>query len=149
MTMSTDRVRFILPNRYFQVGKLKRQNGFNRCTMQNVLYKAFGLTLEESGGLMDHYPHGFEIECRPSQFARFIILRYQMNEGINGIRDLEPKIVQPSKSVDVYQRVADKLDLAPYGGADLVRAIKYMFDEMTSSHTPVYPKYIDVSQRPA
>ncbi len=141
MTMSKDRVRFTLPCRYFQSG---------RHSMQEVLRKTFGMTLEESGGLMDHYPRGFEIECRPSQFARFIILRYQMNEGINGIRDLKPKIVQPSKPMDAYQRVAEKLDLAPYGGAGLVRTIiMCMHDEMTSPHTPVYPKCIDVSQRPA
>lgn len=117
--------------------------------MQTVLHRAFGMTFAESAGLMDHYPRGFEIECRPSQFARFIVLRCEANEGINGVRDLEPRIVQPTKPTNAYQRVAEKLDLAAYGGADLVRdVVRCMHDEMTRT-PPTYPKTIDVSQRPA
>ncbi len=144
MTMSKDRVRFTLLPRYFQSGK-RRQNGFHRDTMMHVLKHAFGMTQVESTDLMDHYPNGFEIECRPSQFARFIILRHDANEGINGIRDLEPRIVQPPEHTDVYQRVAERLDLCP----DVVRAVaRHLHDDLCRS-TPFYPKTIDVSQRPA
>ena len=148
MTMSKDRVRFTLLPRYFQSGK-RRQNGFHRDTMMHVLKHAFGMTQVESTDLMDHYPNGFEIECRPSQFARFIILRHDANEGINGIRDLEPRIVQPSKPMDPYQRVAEKLDLCP----DTVRAVirRFYDDVAVSTHfySSTMPKCLDVSQRPA
>lgn len=148
MTMSKDRVRFTLPCRYFQSG-MRRSNGFNRSTMLGVLKKAFGMTWDEANGLMDHYPQGFEIECRPSQFGRFIVLRCETDEGINGVRDLYPRIVQPTKPTDTYQRVAERLNLHP----DVIRSVIKLFHEDVSSHCfqkkPIIPKTIDVSQRPA
>lgn len=150
MTMSKDRVRFRLPRRYFQGCHQKRPNGFNRHTMMVVLRKAFGMTDDESANLMDSHPGGFEIECRPSQFARFIVLRHETNEGINGIKDLEPRMVQPTEPKDVYQWVAERLSLHPAMVKNVVRCFyDYTAVHFRSSTKPVYPKIIDVSQRPA
>ncbi len=150
MTMSKDRVRFTLPQRYFQ-GASRRPNGFNRITMLGILRGAFSMTHAESVGLMDHYPNGFEIECRPSQFGRFIVLRHDANEGINGVRDLEPRIVQPSKPMDVYQCAAlelEHLGLTPNGVREVAVCLNKLHNDLCRS-TPAYPKSIDVSQRSA
>ncbi len=110
MTMSKDRVEFYLPPRYFQTAA--GHNGFARMTMQKILRGAFDMDFTESADLMKAYPHGFGIQCRPSQFARFIVYRHDADEGINGVRDLKPSLI-PGKCVveadDVCQRIAQEL----------------------------------------
>lgn len=140
MTMSKDRVRFILPPRYFQSGR--RANGFNCCTMMAILRKAFGMTNAESGAMMDA-DDDFEIECRPSQFARFIILRYEANEGLNGVRDLEPRMVQPTKPRTLYERVGDELNVDPCVVKAVASALIAI--ENTAVHPSLRP--LDVSGR--
>ncbi len=143
MTMSKDRVRFILPPRYFQKCP-RRTNGFARNTMQKILHKAFGMVHTESGNLMDHnWNGGFEIECRPSQFARFIVLRYEANEGINGVRDLEPRIIQPPKLKTLYEQVGDHIGVDSH--IVKIVALALAAWNLKSSESTV----IDVSQRPA
>ena len=105
MAMSKDRVRFYLPARYFQSGQ-RGQNGFSAGTMQRILQRAFDMTHGESACLMDRNRLGFHIECRPSQFARFIVYRYEANEGINGVRDLEPTLADAVESP--LKRIARK-----------------------------------------
>lgn len=111
MTMSKDRVTFFLPSRYFQSGR-RASNGFNRDTMQRVLNRAFGLSSCESNKLMVANPCGFTITCRPSQFARFIVYRCDVDEGINGIRDLRPEVHAERSQMDVYDEVARDLLLS-------------------------------------
>ncbi len=100
--MSKDRVRFTLASRYFQ-GHTS-PNGMLKETCKTVLLKVFGMTHRESENLMFNQTHGFDIICRPSQFARFIILRHEMGNCINGIRDLEPKLIEVP---DMYAEIAD------------------------------------------
>ena len=102
--MSRDRVTFFLPKRYYQTGQ-RASNGFSLSTMQRILLRSFGMQHGESYKLMNANPRGFTITCRPSQFARFIVYRCDVDEGINGIRDLTPEI-HAERSTDIYTIVA-------------------------------------------
>ncbi len=98
--MSKDRIRFFLPRRYFE--GFNSTNGMKRETCLLILNQAFGLACDESEHLMDKYPDGFVIVCRPSQFARFIFYRCQADECINGIKDLRLELIG---ALDKYDRV--------------------------------------------
>ncbi len=107
--MSRDRVEFTLPNRYF--GPPDTKTGMSKATCREVLRRAFGLEQEQCTNLMCRFPEGFRIRCRPSQFARFIVHRYEMGECINGIRDLEPRLVRPLDR-DFYGVIAEETYMA-------------------------------------
>ena len=95
MSASKDKVRFFLPHRYFQTHFPLSGNGMRRDICKNILFRAFGMGREESEARMHRFPDGFWIECRPSQFARFIVYRHEDGQCINGIKDLKPEIVGP------------------------------------------------------
>lgn len=115
-----------------------------------ILWSAFGMTNVEGCELMTQHPDGFEVECRPSQFARFIVLRYQANEGINGIRDLEPKMGPPTEHKDIYERVSDTCGLSVIEVKNVARLLHgYMNHDQSYGFRPSVPKLIDVSQRQA
>ncbi len=100
MAMSKDKVEFFLGHRYFD-GSC---NGMREQMCNKILQESFGMLYNEIRGIMKEEPKGFHITCRPSQFARFIVLRHEAGECINGIRDLNPKIVdQPT---DLYDEAA-------------------------------------------
>lgn len=101
MAMSTDRVTFFLPYRYFS----DSSNGMTKPRCRAILLRAFDMTHCESELLMEDYPNGFWIVCRPSQFARFIVDRHETGHCINGIRDLTPKIIGTDES-DFYGEIA-------------------------------------------
>ncbi len=102
MAISKDRVRFTLASRYFQGNT--SPNGMLKETCKTILLKAFCMTHSESEERMFNQAHGFEIICRPSQFARFIIFRHEMGNCINGVRDLEPELIEVP---DMYAEIAD------------------------------------------
>lgn len=104
MTMSTDRVRFFLPKKYFQYNK--STNGMLKSTCVDVLNSAFKMSCQESREIMDAHRDGFYILCRPSQFARFIVYRNDAGECINGIRDLHPEIIDPDHFNKAVAKVA-------------------------------------------
>lgn len=96
MAMSRDRILFRLAPRYFDAC---RNNGMNPSKMQRVLQQAFNMNTCESHKLMSsNSEHGFHILCRPSQFARFIVLRMEVGCIINGIKDLKPRIVDEEQA---------------------------------------------------
>jgi hypothetical protein len=103
MAMSKDRIRFFLPFLYFQISMTRK--GMHRVTCAQVLVKAFGHSVVYWYKIMDRSPEGFYIVCRPSQFARFIVFRAEAGECVNGIKDLEPKLLSPE---DKYMIIADK-----------------------------------------
>lgn len=110
MTMSRDRVRFRLPSRYFQRHVGPRSNGMSRADCARVLQDALGLSPAECQALFEAFPDGFRVQCRPSQFARFIVLRHDAllrapNAGVNGVNDLEPELVVPAQ-VDGFEALA-------------------------------------------
>lgn len=97
--MSVDRVSLVIPERYLRVGAVER-----------AMNEAFGLRPEEIRALKnkkDHYGNdGVQVICRPSQFARFIILRNEYG-GNNSIKDLQPELFQPAivaEPLDVSKR---------------------------------------------
>ena len=120
--MSRDRVRFTLPPNHYQdyvtpPRKSSRNgsslsSGFSANTMVGILRGAFGMDREECLRLFEagrSSGAGFGIVCRPSQFARFIILRYQAREGINVVSTLEPELFvedAPCDEIDVHRRPA-------------------------------------------
>ncbi len=140
MTVSKDRVRFHLPPRYFQAGRSIGSNGFRRDTMKRVLLRAFGIANEECDGLMDcSTSQGFIIECRPSQFARFIVYRHEANEGINGVRDLGPELVTATARPEhPYGRISRVLHL----DVATVYKVARMLD--SSSVDPYHEVYADI-----
>ncbi len=110
MAMSRDRVEFKLRDRYFQKrysGYHRGGGGMERSICQKVLLLAFGIPMDESDSLMDLHPTGFKIRCRPSQFARFIVYRNEIGECINGVKDLNPKLVTPVES-SLYTRISEE-----------------------------------------
>lgn len=92
MTNTQDHIQFFLPARYFSRSP-NPSTGMRRQTCKDVLFRAFGMGHHASASLMNKRPYGFTILCRPEQFARFIVHRNDIGECINGIKDLEPKIV--------------------------------------------------------
>ena len=100
MAMSTDRVHFTLDC------ALLGKTGY-----QELLYRCFGMEYNE---YRDLYNKGVDLDivCRPSQFARFIVLRetdYGMDTKHNlknGIRDLGMRLVEakPNNKIDVSRR---------------------------------------------
>lgn len=97
--MSGDRVRIVIPERYLNIPAVQR-----------AMQGAFGLTSEEVRCLprsKDRYANdGLEVICRPSQFARFVILRNEYG-GNNSIKDLQPELFVPAISaqpLDVSKR---------------------------------------------
>ena len=97
MPMSRDRVRFVI-----KACKMTHQ-------MKDILKDIFDINSNEIPYL-DNY-EAFEIICRPSQFARFIIAR--CNAGMqNGIKELEAVCFvdtvpcKPPKKINVSDRKA-------------------------------------------
>ena len=107
--MSPDRIQFFLPRVYFQANTGSR-NGMQRATCISVLSKAFGPPESSWASIMQDYPEGFIIRCRPSQFARFIVFRHEAGECINGIKDLNPHILIPTPPETVYEKVTRELE---------------------------------------
>lgn len=109
MTMSRDRIRFALGHRYYQPSPT--QNGMLDETCVDVMARAFNMGVCEARSLISAARRtgcNIEITCRPSQFARFIVYRYEADECINGVKDLEPQIVRRPRNI--YERVADRID---------------------------------------
>lgn len=105
MAVSKDRVQFHLAMRYFQPHQTS--NGMQRSTCIAILVECFGHTADYWQRMIHHKSEGFDIVCRPSQFARFIILRHEKGDCINGIRDLAPKLQQPLTLYDRIGAIAD------------------------------------------
>lgn len=105
MAMSKDRVRFHLAPRYF-TSSPHSTNGMEQETCVRLLKDAFNVPEDLSRRTMCAHSQGFNIICRPSQFARFIVFRHEYGECINGVRDLDPKIVQlyPDHLADLADR---------------------------------------------
>lgn len=135
MAMSKDRVRFYLAARYFQ--SHRTSNGMTRDTCIRLLFKAFGMTSSQSLERMSRFHNGFWIKCRPSQFARFIVYRHQDGDCINGIRDLQPQLVEP---VDVYAQIANETGVTHDTVRRVLRAAEYVpttrSDEIDVSKNP-------------
>ena len=97
---SRDRVKFFLPSRYFVRNRSRNSNGMDRRDCQDVLHQAFNIGDDRSRDLFEREPEGFWIVCRPSQFARFIVLRAQVIAragGVNGISDLQTSLFVPDE----------------------------------------------------
>lgn len=103
MSASIDRVRFFLPGKYFSSAAGLGTNSMRRGTCKGILLRAFGMDNGESERMIQGNSYGFTVVCRPSQFARFIVYRYEADECINEIKDLRPEFVPKT---DVYDRVA-------------------------------------------
>lgn len=99
MTMSKDRVEFKLPCNYSYSNPAKKVT--KNQALIDATHKVLGLTREEMQKAIDG---GWTIRCRPSQFARFLIIRN--NAGLpNSFKELNPKLVPGTKDVlDVSER---------------------------------------------
>jgi hypothetical protein len=154
--MSQDRVRFRLLPRYYT--QTPTPNGMHLPVCVRVLYDAFGDPPDGRSweGILRDSPFGFPIVCRPSQFARFVIIRYERGNCINGIRDMEPEMFTPDPPVllseKVYREVA--ADMAQNRSYPISRpTINLILEKAGVEDGPVKPetdeKEIDVSQNPA
>lgn len=99
--MSKDRVLFHLVNRYYSRYPSENSMAWEDC--QRVCLKAFGLSPCEFErlALANKEEGRIRILCRPSQFARFIIYRHKYGKCINGVRDLDPTLLNEG---DLYER---------------------------------------------
>lgn len=103
MSISHDRVHFNMPNVWSGRGDT-RQDAIVKAAVQ-----AFGIPMEAAKRAS---AHGVLVICRPSQFARFLILRNEYG-GENGFKNLYAKLVpapKPTNVLDVSQNPA--LDLS-------------------------------------
>lgn len=93
--MSHDRVRFTFTD-----------NACNRAATQEAAMRAFGITLGEAAAAWNR---SATIECRPSQFARFIIYRGEVVSN-QAMRQFEARLVTPEACtiVDVSLNPAER-----------------------------------------
>ncbi len=163
MTMSRDRIKFFLPSIYFQAQNRQTPNGLSRDRMAGVLTKAFGLTHMDSCNLMLEKSEGFDIVCRPSQFARFIVLRMDAGCGVNGIKNLHPVILD--EEISPFYVAAENIQRGQHLSRDVnISTIAVILEAVHSKtsirktsaftgrnicDTAILSICIDVSQNPA
>lgn len=116
-------VHFTLPSRYFTGSRSPGNNGMSRETCQRVLRDAFSLPIMTWHDIMARNSNGFDIVCRPDQFARFIVARFEADECINGIKDLNPHYVAPR---DAYDDIADRVGLDRAKVIDVLKAVEHV-----------------------
>lgn len=87
MSMSTDRIRFTLSD----------SDTCRHIATQAAAF-ALGINLGTAESLFDSRTR---IECRPSQFARFIVKRFELGKSkagfSNRIQELEPELIGPTE----------------------------------------------------
>lgn len=87
MTMSRDRVRFTL------TGSM-----LNKCRMDECLNKAFNINVRTAESYLnydrEHDSKSMVIICRPSQFARFLIYRNEVDID-NAFKAIKPELFIP------------------------------------------------------
>lgn len=115
MAMSKDRVEFLLHERYYR--RCPGSNGMSLSTCARILTESMDIEPAAARQLLDKNPFGVRIRCRPSQFARFIVLRHLAGECSNGIRDLDPRLVDGdwtivrdvAKAAGVHEHLAERV----------------------------------------
>jgi len=85
MSMSKDRVQFQL--------KGSLLSGIQ--DPEELLRTTLGLDDQEICMVLNAHIEGITIECRPSQFARFLIRRNDL-DGKNDFKSLKPRLIQPA-----------------------------------------------------
>lgn len=94
--MSHDRVHFTIPTRYLE-----------RETIRNCIKETLGISVTTGRFSHGDYHSMYDdlhVICRPSQFARFVILRHVKYGEPNNMSCLDMKLVvreQKSKQIDV------------------------------------------------
>ena len=91
--MSRDRVHFTIPS-----------NLLHKNTIQACIEETLGLSNRDNLRTMARNDEDLHIICRPSQFARFVVLRHVKYGEPNNMACLNMKLVLPppeSKSYDV------------------------------------------------
>lgn len=111
MTMSNDRVEFTLTAYAVKSGGGETiytgADGIDRSgfsAIAAILRDVFGLSSNEINPLRSN--GSITIRCRPSQFARFLILRNEAGFR-NGFKELNPKLICPVERqphIDVSKR---------------------------------------------
>lgn len=86
MAMSTDMMEFTL----------KTTSLVGVADKRTLVYTTLGLTSEEYARVLQS-PDGVVIQCRPSQFARFLIRRNEQG-GQNMFKELAPKLISPPEN---------------------------------------------------
>ena len=78
-----------------------------RLEFSDVLKAAFDMRCSEVSDLLNTLSlTDYWIICRPSQFARFIIYRNQKETLKNWVKELEPEIIPPPRTV--YQKIVEE-----------------------------------------
>ena len=108
MSMSRDRVVFSI---------LCRKLDDKMCS---VICSAFSIKPREIPNRCSYGDERFEITCRPSQFARFMILR-DMAGLPNGFKDLKPRLVKEVRSAAIS--VADRRN-SLWDDCDLIEEVE-------------------------
>jgi len=86
-TMSHDRVHFTIPS-----------NLLHKSTIQSCIVEALGLDNKELLQRMARNEEDLHIICRPSQFARWVILRHVKYGEPNNMACLNMRLVTPPKA---------------------------------------------------
>ncbi len=137
-----DCVKFFLHKRYFQLNTLKSGPPSKLCRQSclEILSASFDLHISEGSAIMSANPDGFWIYCTFEQFALFIILRYEMNEVTNGIRDLQPHIVENPVIIEgPVGRTARELGMTHDRVSEVVRLHAKLLDQPRN--------YVDVRKK--
>jgi hypothetical protein len=124
--MSHDRVKFFIGKQYFGP------------KLGEVLSQAFGYPESNKGSWtnrMRDYSEGFYLVCRPSQFARFMILRDAAGL-VNGFKDLHAELFVPQPPKDIYTRIADATEVDRDSVKRVMLAFAYNADELEDRFRP-------------
>ena len=87
MSMSKDRVEIFLGSQYIRGGSNRGEDGYRK-----LAEACFGLSPSQFDQMSQANPDGFTIICRPSQFARFLIMRNEMGLT-NDFKGLKPRLI--------------------------------------------------------
>lgn len=145
MTKSKDRVNFFLPKKYFQRHATNMSSAMERNVCKGILKRAFGISSNDSHHMMQEWPEGFWITCRPSQFARFIVYRNESGNCINGIRDLKPKLVP--EEPDVYSQLAEITGVCRQDVKTVLTAVNERAEQIVNQSSSSTYGELDVSNR--
>lgn len=143
MAMSRDRVKFFVGPRYFG------------DSLPDILSRAFGGTKSHWRLTMEDSEEGLMFVCRPSQFARFIVHRHDLFQGVNGVKDLAPELISEEEAENITRRNRESMiiDGVPGHVWSLARRkiIRRILEEAERVEDRLLhcPRVIDVSTEPA
>ncbi len=110
MVMSRDRVEFT-PGVRSRTGYGGSEHGDSYTCTHQALMDTMGMSHNQAREAINTRA---VIRCRPSQFARFIIRRHDLGISVNGIKNLEPRLLNPEPKLPYIDVSEEKNSFVDY-----------------------------------